>query len=93
MRLADECRDERDREQHDEPRRVDEQARGEAGDGDQVLRLAEKLAHEPGAAGRLRARPLEPILELAILEILEVEARRVLHQPHAGRGAQFFGKQ
>ena len=84
---------ERDGEEHYEPRRVDEETRGEARDGDEVLPLPEELAHEAGASRGLRPRALEAVLELAILVVLEVETRRVLHQPHAGRRAELFGEQ
>ena len=76
------------REQHDQPRRVDDEAGGEADDGDDVLRLAEELADQARAPGRLPPRALEPVLQLAVLEILEVERRGVLHQPQAGLVAE-----
>ena len=88
VHLADEGRHERDRHQHEEPRRVHEEPRPEAHDRDHVLRLVEELAHEPRAPRGLVARALEPVLQLAILEVLQVECRRVLHQPKARRDAE-----
>ena len=41
----------------------------------------------------LPARALEPVLQLAVLEILEVERRRVLHQAHAGGVGELLGEQ
>ena len=79
--------------QHDEPRRVDEEARGEADDRHDVLRLAEQLPDQRHAAGRLPARALEPVLQLAVLEVLEIERGRMLHQPQARRVAEALGQQ
>ena len=93
VRLADERRHERDREQHDQPRRVDDEAGGEARDRHDVLRLREELPHQRHAARRLPARALEPVLQLAVLEVLEVERRGVLHQAQAGRVAELLGQQ
>jgi len=78
---------------HEEPRRVDHEARPEAHDGDHVLRLVEELAHEPGAPRRLLARALEPVLHFAILEVLQVEGRRVLHEAQAHRDAEALAEQ
>ena len=93
VRLADERGQERDGEQHDEPRRVDEEPRGEAHDGDDVLRLAEELADEARAARGLAPRALQPVLQLAVLEVLEVERGRVLHEPQARLVAELLGQQ
>ena len=45
------------------------------------------------AAHGLPARALEPVLQLAVLEVLEVERRGVLHQPHAGRVGEALRQQ
>ena len=45
------------------------------------------------APGGLPARALEPVLQLAVLEILEVERGRVLHQAQAGRVAELLRQQ
>jgi hypothetical protein len=66
----------RDREQRDQPRRVDDEPGGEADDRHDVLRLREQLADQARAPARLAARALEPVLHLAVLEVLEVERRR-----------------
>ena len=88
MRFADERRHERDGEERDEPRRVHNQPRGEARDGDQVLRLAEELPDQVRASGRLPPRAFQPVLQLAVLEILEVERGGMLHEPKAGLVAE-----
>ena len=93
MRLADERRHERDRQQHDQPRRVHDQPCGETGDGDDVLRLCEELAHQRHAPGGLPARALQAILEFAVLEILQVERRRVLHEAQARGVGELLGEQ
>ena len=84
MRLAQECRHQRGQQQHDQPRRIDQQSCAEARDRHDVLRLAEQLAHQGKPAAGLPPRPLKLVLELGILEILEVESRGMLHQAHAG---------
>ena len=93
MRLADERRHERDREQHDEPRRIDDEAGGEADDRHDVLRLREELAHQRHATGRLPPCALESILQLAVLEVLEIEGGRMLHQAQARRVGELLGQQ
>ena len=45
MRLAEERGHQRDGEQQDQPRRIHDQAGGERDHGDEILRLAEQLAH------------------------------------------------
>ena len=83
MRLAEERRHQGDEQQNDEPRRVDEQAGGEARHRHDVLRLPEQLAHQRHASAGLPARALELVLELGVLEILKVERRRMLHEADA----------
>ena len=93
MRLAEEGRDEREEQQHDQPRRVDDEAGREARDRHDVLGLAEQLAHQRHAPAGLAARALELVLELAVLEVLEVERRGMLHQPDAGGVGDALGEQ
>ena len=83
MRLAEERRHQSEKQQEDQPRRVQDQAGGEARHGHHVLRLAEQLAHQRHPPAGLAAGALELVLELGVFEILEVESRRVLHQAHA----------
>ena len=84
VRLAHERRHEGQEQEGDEPGRVDEKPHPEAADGHQVLGLAEELAHQGGAAHGLPARPIQPVLQLAVLEVLEVQRGGVLHEAHAG---------
>ena len=93
VRLADERRHQRDRQQHDEPGRVHDQPRGEADDRHGVLRLAEQLAHQRRAPGRLAPRALEAVLQVGVLEVLEVQRRRMLHQAQARLVAEFLRQQ
>ena len=88
MRLADECGQESDGKERDEPRSVDEQPRGEACDSDDILRLAEELPDQARTSGRLPPCPFQPILQLAVLEVLEVERGGVFHEPKAGLVAE-----
>ena len=93
MRLADERRHQRHRQQHDQPWRVDQQAGGEADHGDRILHLAEQLAHQVHAAHRLATRAIELVLQVGILEVLQVQRRRMLHQAHAGGVGEQFRQQ
>ena len=93
MRLADECRHKRYGQQRDQPRCVDDQSRAEADDGDHVLDLPEQLADQRHSSRRLAPRPIEPVLQFAVLEIFQVERRRVLHQAQAGGVAELLGQQ
>ncbi len=93
VRLAEEGRDQRQDQQRDQPGGVDHQPGGEADDGHDVLRLAEELVHQRHPAGGLPAGALEPVLQLAVLEVLEVERRRVLHQAHAGGVGELLGEE
>jgi hypothetical protein len=85
VQLAQERRHQRDEQQRDQPRRVRDQARREGGDRDDVLCLPEQLRQQRQPAAGLPPRPLQAVLHLAVLEVLQVQRRRVLHQPHAGR--------
>jgi hypothetical protein len=80
MRLAEESRHQSQKQQDDEPWRVEDEAGGKACHRDDVLRLTEQLRHKRHPPASLAARPLELILEFGVLEILQVERRRVLHQ-------------
>ena len=93
MRLAEEGGDQRQQQQHDQPRRIGGEPGGEADDGDDVLRLAEHLADERRAPADLPPGAVELVLDLAVLEVLEVERRGVLHQPDAGGIGEPFGQQ
>ena len=93
MRLAQERGHEREHEQRDQPGRVDQQAGGEARDGHHVLRLAEELAHQRRAAHGLAPRAIQPVLQLAVLEVLEVERGGVLHEPDARGVGEPLGEQ
>ena len=85
MQLADECRHDGNDQQHDQPRRIDHQADGEAQDGHDILRLAEQLRQQRTAAGDLAPRAVEAILQVGVLEVLQVERGGVLHEANAGR--------
>ena len=58
-----------------------------------ILRLAEQLPHQRHPPAGLAARPLELVLELGVLEIFEVERRRMLHQADARGIGHPFRKQ
>ena len=83
MRLAEKGRHQRQKQQGDQPGRIDDQAGGKARHRHDVLRLAEQLPHQRHPSAGLAARALELILEFGVLEIFQVERRRVLHQADA----------
>ena len=81
--FADERRDEREHEQGDQPRGIGRKPDGKRDDRHDILSLCEQLAHQRHATGRLTAGSIEPILQLAVLEVLEIERGCVLHETHA----------
>ena len=83
VRLAEERRDEGEHEQHDQPRRIHHEPDAEADDRDDVLRLAEDLAHQHHPAGRLAAGAFELVVEVGVLEVGEVERGGVGHEADA----------
>src|SRR6202163_2544559 len=62
-------------------------------DLDHVLRLAEELPDQARASGRLPPRTFQPVLQLPVLEVLEVERGGVLHEPKAGLVAEALRQQ
>ena len=93
MRLADESRHQRHKQQHDEPGRVNDESGGKARHRHDVLRLTEQLRHQRHPPAGLAARALELILEIGVLKILQVESCRMLHQTDARGIGHAFGKQ
>jgi len=88
--LADERRHQGHGQQQDQPGRVHQQAHAEADHGDGVLDLAEQLAHQVHPAHGLAPGAVQPVLQVRILEVLQVQGGGVLHQAHAaGIGEQF----
>ena len=84
MRLPDEGRHQSDQQQHDEPRRIDDETGSKTQYGDHILRLAEHLAEQRHAAHGQAPCPVKPVLQFAVLEIFKIERCRVDHQPDAG---------
>jgi hypothetical protein len=93
MGLAEEGRHECDQQEEDQPRRVQDEPGGKGDDGNHVLRLAEQLRHQRRAPHCLATRPLQTVLLLTVLEVLEVERRGVLHQSDARRVRELLGQQ
>jgi hypothetical protein len=83
VRLAEERGHERQHQQRDQPRCVRQEAGAEARDRHHVLGLAEDLAHQGRAAHGLAPRAVQAVLQLAVLEVLEVEGGRVRHEADA----------
>ena len=53
--------------------------------------IAERTLPQPARAPRcLASRAFQAVLQLAVLEILEVERGRVLHEPQAGLVAELL---
>ncbi len=84
MHFTQERRQQCDQHQPDQPRRVGHQPGGEGDHGEDVLGLAEQLAHQRAAAHGLAARAFQLVLQLAVFEVFQIQRRRVFHQPHAG---------
>ncbi len=93
MRLADEGRNQRDRQQHDQPRRIDHQAHRQADHGEGVLHLPEQLAHQIHAVHGLTARAIQLVLPVGIFEVLQIQLRGMFHQAHAGSIVEQFRQQ
>ena len=93
MRLAEKGRHQRQQQQRDQPRRIEDQARGKARHRHDVLRLAEQLPHQRHPSAGLAARALELVLELGVLEVFEVERCGMLHQADARGIGHAFRKQ
>ena len=85
MRLADEGRNQRNGQQHDQPGRIHQQANRQAGHGDSILHLAEQLAHQVHAVHGLAACAIQLVLPVGVFKILKIQLRGMFHQPHAGR--------
>ena len=90
MRLAEEGRHQRRDQKQDEPRVVEQEPARKRGHGDRILHQREDLARQRHAPARLPPRPLEPILKPRILERGQIEAGRVVHQPHRGGHGEPF---
>ncbi|MNN05900.1 hypothetical protein D3C81_1186750 [compost metagenome] len=93
VRLANERRHQRQCQQQDQPRRIDQQADGQAGDGDRILHLAEQLAHQVHPAHGLAPRTVQLVLQVRVLEVLQVQGGCVFHQAHAGDVGEQFRQQ
>ena len=82
--LAQERGEHRDDQQDQEPGDVHRERRGQRHQGDEILQRREEHGEEPDAAHRLPAGPLQLVVDLGVLELLQVEGGRVLHQLDAG---------
>ena len=83
MRLAEEARQNGHGEQQQQPRIVDHQRGGERGEREHILPHRQQHRDEPDARRGLPACPLQVIVELRVLELLEIERRRMPHEPDA----------
>ena len=93
MRLADEGGHQCHHQQQDQPGGVYQQAGGEADHRDRVLRLPEQLAHQVHPPHGLAARAIQLVLQIRILEVLQIQPRRVFHQADAGGVGEQFRQQ
>ena len=83
VRLADEAGQDGEREQEQQPRVVQHQRGAEGAERDDVLPHREEHRDQPDARRRLPARALEVVVEVRVLELLEIQRRRVAHEAHA----------
>ena len=93
MRLAQECRDQRHQQQHDQPRIIGDQPAREGQHGQDVLHLPEDLAHQGHAARGLTAGAVQLVLEGRVLEILQIQVGCMFHQIHGHGDGQPFRQQ
>ncbi len=84
MGLAQERRQHRDHQQQQQPGYVDRERRGQGDQGDQVLQRRQQHRKQADAADRLPPGPLQLVVDLRVLELLQVEIGGVLHELHAG---------
>ena len=84
MGLAEERRENCQREEQQQPGDVDRDRNGQRDERDQVLEAGEYAGEEPDPPHRLPAGPLQLVVDLGVLELLEIERGRVLHQLNAG---------
>ncbi len=82
--LAQQRGEHRDHEEHQQPGDVDRDRDAERRQGDQVLQRRQQHGEEPDPPHRLPPGPLQLVVDLRVLELLQVERRGVLHQLDAG---------
>jgi hypothetical protein len=80
--LAQERGQHRDHQQQQQPGYVHRQRHAQRHQGDHVLDRGEQQGAD--APHRLAPGPLQLVVQLGVLELLQVERRRVAHQLHAG---------
>ena len=84
MGLAQQRGEHRHHQQHQQPGDVHRQRGGERDQGDQILQRRQQHGEQPDPSHRLPPGPLQLVVDLGVLELLQVERRRVLHQLDAG---------
>ena len=82
--LAEERGEHRHHEQDEEPGHVYRDGGAEGGERDSILHRREEQGEEPDPSHRLPPRPLQLVVHLGVLELLQVERGRVAHQLDAG---------
>ena len=80
MGFAQERRHHCHHQQQQQPGDVDGQRRGQGGKRDRVLDRREQQGEEADPAHRLAPSPLELVVDLGVLELLQVEGGRVTHE-------------
>ena len=84
VRLAQEGRQHGHDQQDQQPGDVHRQRHRQGDERDQVLQRGEQEGEEPDAVHRLPAGPLQPVVDLRVLELLQVECSGVAHELDAG---------
>ncbi len=84
MGLAQQRRQHRHHQQHQKPGDVHRERDAERDQGDQVLQCRQQHGEEPDPPHGLPPGPLQLIVDFGVLELLQVERRRMLHQLNAG---------
>ncbi len=84
MGLAQERWQHRHRQQHQQPWHIHRHRDRDGHERDHALHGGEQQREEAQAADGLAAGTLQPVVDLRVLQLLEVQRGGVAHQPHAG---------
>ena len=91
--FAEKRRQHRDDQQEQQPGDVDRQRHAQRHERDQVLDRRQQQGEQPDATHRLPAGPLQLVVDLRVLELLQVERGRVAHELDAGAVGEEIAQQ
>ena len=93
MRFAEERRHHRHGEQQQQPRLLQQEDACQGDQRHEALRRRQEQREQPDAPHRLAAGALQVIVNLGVLELRQIERRRMLHQAHADAVAEQVAEQ